>query len=268
MADLLQPQFVEVAGRRLRHLVLGDGRDAVVLVHGFAGSLENWSSTQPALADAGYTVAALDLPGHGQSSLDVGSGSLDELAAIVQAYLEALGAARAHLVGHSMGAALCLALVDRVPERVRSLALLGPAGLGQKIDADYVRGMVSARSRAELEPLLAKTFADPAHLQPGLVARCVEHKARAGASDALGRIAGSRHTATPSGRTLRELAGTVPTVLVWGVHDRVIAPPAPGEFVDPGILLRVLPGAGHLVQLEAPEEVNRILIEFLDERRD
>jgi hypothetical protein len=96
---MTQARFIDVGGRRLRHVILGEDGEAIVLVHGFAGSLESWEANQSALAKEGYTVAALDLPGHGESSLDVGSGSLDELAASVLAYMDAVGIQRAHLVG-------------------------------------------------------------------------------------------------------------------------------------------------------------------------
>lgn len=257
-----QAQFVDVAGRRIRHVVLGNHGDPVVMVHGFGGSLETWSENQAALASAGHVVAALDLPGHGESSLDVGSGSLDELASLVVAYMDAVGIARAHLVGHSMGGAVCLALADREPARVRSLTLLGPAGLGQKINADVIRGLVAACSRDELAPLLRVLFADATRATT-LLDRMVAHKQRAGAVEALMKIASSRYTGTPSGRQLRDVAGTVPTLMIWGVADAMVPPPAPGAFVRDGVLIRVLPRAGHMVQVEAADEVNRLVGDFL-----
>ena len=71
-------EFVVVGGRSLRHRITRGVGDAVVFVHGFGGSLETWQENFAALAAAGRTVAALDLPGHGESSADVGSGSLEE----------------------------------------------------------------------------------------------------------------------------------------------------------------------------------------------
>ena len=133
------PQFIDVAGRRLRHRITGEGGDAVVMLHGFGGSLDTWSANQDPLAAEGWTVASLDLPGHGESSLDVGSGSLDELAAVVLDYLDAVGIRRAHFVGHSMGAALSLVIADGMPSRVQSLVLIGPAGIGQKINAFQIQ---------------------------------------------------------------------------------------------------------------------------------
>jgi pyruvate dehydrogenase E2 component (dihydrolipoamide acetyltransferase) len=258
-----QPRFIEVGGRRLRHVILGEEGEAVVLVHGFAGSLESWEANQSALAREGYTVAALDLPGHGESSLDVGPGSLDELAAVVLAYMDAVGIQRAHLVGHSMGAAACLVVADREPARVRSLALVGPAGLGQKINADFIRGLIVANDRDALAPLLRILFADPSHVTDEMLGRLVAHKRRAGATEALAKIASSRYAGTPSGRQLRDVAGTVPTLMVWGAEDRMIPAPAPGEVAREGVHVCVLPGAGHMVQLEAADEVNRLIADFL-----
>jgi pyruvate dehydrogenase E2 component (dihydrolipoamide acetyltransferase) len=260
---MAQPQFIEVDGRRVRHLVVGEGGDAVVLVHGFGSSLESWRDTQAALAAAGHTVAALDLPGHGESSLDVGSGSLDELAAVVRGYLDVVGIGRAHLVGHSMGAALCLVLADHDATRVRSLTLVAPAGLGQKINADVIRGLVAARSRAELVPLLQVLSGADASVSDELVDRMVAHKQRPGAVEAMAKIAGSRYTGTPAGRSLRDVAGTVPTLMIWGVEDRMIPPPAPGELAREGVLVRVLPRCGHMVQIEAADEVNRLIANFV-----
>lgn len=257
-----EPAFVDVAGRRIRHLVTGEG-DAVLLVHGFAGCIETWSKNQAALAAGGRTVAALDLPGHGESSLDVGSGSLDELVACVRAYLDAAGFDRVHLVGHSMGAALSLALTDHDPARVRSLTLIGPAGFGQRIDPDFIRGMIVARTRDELRPLMRRLYADPARLTDAEVELAIAAKRREGAIEALAKIASSRYAGTPSGRQLRDVAGTVPTLVIWGAQDAVVPPPAPGELTRDGVSVHVLPRAGHLVQVEAADEFNRLVGDFL-----
>jgi pyruvate dehydrogenase E2 component (dihydrolipoamide acetyltransferase) len=258
----MQPQFIDAGGHRIRHRVMGEGGEAIVLVHGFAGSLESWEANQSALANKGATVAALDLPGHGESSLDVGSGSLDELAAAVLAYMDAVGIRRAHLVGHSMGAAACLVLADHAPGRVRTLTLAGPAGLGQKINADLIRGLVVASDRAELAAVLQFLFADPAAVTDDILERLVAYKRRPGVTEALGKIASNRYAGTPSGRQLRDVVGTVPTLLVWGVDDRMIPAPAPGEIVRPDVLIRVLPHAGHMVQAEAADAFNELVTEF------
>jgi pyruvate dehydrogenase E2 component (dihydrolipoamide acetyltransferase) len=261
-ATVSQPRWVDASGRRIRCVVEGDGDEAVVMVHGFGGCLENWSANQAALAD-GRTVVALDLPGHGKSSLDVGTGSLDELGTIVLAFLDALGIDRAHLVGHSMGAALGLVLADREPKRVRSLSLVAPAGTGQKINADFILGYIGARGRDEIAPLLRLLYSDPCRVTDTLIESVVEYKRREGVMEALTKIASSRYGGTPSGRSLREVVGSVPTLVIWGLADAVIPPPPPGEFKDTGVELHVLPVSGHMVQEEAADEVNRLIDAFL-----
>ena len=104
-AEERAPEKLEVAGRRIRFLKVGEGGEPVLLLHGFGGDLGNWLFNQDALA-ARRTVYALDLPGHGESSKDVGAGTLDELAAVTGAFLEAVGVPSAHLVGHSVGGAV------------------------------------------------------------------------------------------------------------------------------------------------------------------
>lgn len=257
--DSPQPGFVMVGDRRLRHRIVRGSGDAVVLVHGFGGSLENWRENFAALAETGRTVAALDLPGHGESSIDVGSGSLDELATAVLGYLDALGLYHVHLVGHSMGAAICLVLADRVPQRVRSLTLIGPAGIGQKINADFIRGYLGARSAAEVEPLLRLLYSDPGYVTEELLQQALDYKRRDGVVEALTKIASSRYGGTPAGRQLRDVAGSVPTLVVWGADDVVIPPPEPALLAREGVELHVLPGRGHMVQVEAAEEVNRLI---------
>ena len=261
--DSPRPEFVTVGGRRLRHLLARGTGDAVVLVHGFGGTLENWRENHLALASAGWTAAALDLPGHGASSTDVGSGSLEELATAVLEYLDAMGLDRAHLVGHSMGAAICLVLADRVPQRVRSLTLVGPAGIGQKINAEFIRGYIGARSSEEIEPLMRLLYSDPRHVTEQLLRQAVEYKRREGVVEALTKIASSRYGSTPAGRQLREVAGSVPTLVVWGADDAVVPPPEPGVLAREGIEFHVLQGRGHMVQVEAAEDVNRLIAALL-----
>jgi pyruvate dehydrogenase E2 component (dihydrolipoamide acetyltransferase) len=256
-------QYVDCGGRRLRHCVLGDGRDAVVLVHGFGGRIEHWSENQSALAASGRTVAALDLPGHGESSTDVGSGSLEELASGVLQYMAAVGIDRAHLVGHSMGAAVSLVMADLEPARVQSLTLVGPAGTGQKINADFIRGFIAARGRDELGSLMRLLFADPQRIPEAWLQQAAAYKQRPGVVEALTRIASSRYGGTPAGHALRDVMGTVPTLVIWGGADAIIPPPAPGELMHAGTTLHVLPGRGHMVQIEAADQVNRLIDDFL-----
>jgi pyruvate dehydrogenase E2 component (dihydrolipoamide acetyltransferase) len=257
------PEKIEVAGRRLRYLKLGEGGEPVLLLHGFGGDLGNWLFNQEALAKT-RTVWAIDLPGHGESSKDVGTGTLDELAATAAAFLESVGAPSAHLVGHSVGGAVALALASAAPSRVRSLSLVSSAGLGREINAGYIDGFVSAATRNALKPLVAQLLADEALVTRKLVDDLLNYKRLEGVDAALRRLADNLFPAGAQGRIFREaLASTnVPVLVVWGEKDRII-PAAHAAGLPAHVKVEVLPGTGHMVQMEAAGAVNRLLSAFL-----
>ena len=90
------PQKIDVGGHRLRYLKRGEGGEPMLLIHGFGGDLNNWLFNQPALAER-HTTYALDLPGHGGSAKQVGTGDVGALAAAVCDFMAAKGIARARL---------------------------------------------------------------------------------------------------------------------------------------------------------------------------
>ena len=198
------PQLVEVGGRTISYLTLAPEEptgDPVVLVHGYGGDKNSWLFVQQPLAES-YTAIALDLPGHGASSKDVGDGSLSMLADTVVGFLDALEISRAHLVGHSLGGAVIAAVAKATPGKVVSLTLLAPAGFTAEADAEYLRGFAAASSRRELKPLLGRLFADESLVTRQLVDDLLKYKRldgvdkalTAGARDPAGRRpAGDRH---------------------------------------------------------------------------
>src|SRR5439155_1648509 len=101
------PAIAVVRGQPLRYLKRGQGGEAAVLMHGFGGDLNTWLFNHQALA-AKRAIYALDLPGHGGSSKQVGGGTLREFAEVLETFLDVVGLSKAHLVGHSMGGAVAL----------------------------------------------------------------------------------------------------------------------------------------------------------------
>lgn len=257
-----QPEHIEIAGRRLRHLIQrGDG-DAVVLVHGFGGNLENWLMNQGDLAAGGSTVAALDLPGHGESSKSLESGSLAELARVVIDYLDAVGLDDVHLVGHSMGAAVCLETARRAAGRVKSLTLLAPAGLGQAVNREFLDAFASADSRKPLKAAMQLLFANEELVTRQLVDDTLKYKRLEGVTAALTQLAGN--ALAEAGETVPAGLGTIPTLVIWGSRDAIIPPPEVAALARPGVSVKVLDGYGHMIQVEAATEVNSLVRQFLD----
>ena len=162
----------------------------VLLVHGYGGDRNSWLFLHEPLA-ARYRVYALDLPGHGTSSKDVGDGSVGLLADAVLGVLDAIGVERAHLVGHSLGGAVAAAAAAGHPERVRSLTLIAPAGFGPEINAGYLRGFADAQTRRELKPVVGQLFADESLVTRQVVDDLLAYKRLDGVDAALHTLLGT-----------------------------------------------------------------------------
>ncbi len=182
-------QTADVSGRKISYAGVGDDGDVILLVHGYGGDRNSWLFLQEPLA-ARYRVYALDLPGHGASAKDVGDGTLDVLAGAVTGVLDAVGASRAHLVGHSLGGAAVLAAAARDRGRIASLTLIAPAGFGTEINVGYLRGFAEAQSRRELKPVVAQLFADEHLVTRQLIDDLLAYKRLDGADEALHTLLG------------------------------------------------------------------------------
>jgi pyruvate dehydrogenase E2 component (dihydrolipoamide acetyltransferase) len=262
-AHEVAPEFAVVGGRTLRYLQQGDGGQPALLVHGFAGNLNNWLFNQAVLA-SDRTVYALDLPGHGLSSKEVGDGSLETLANVVRDWLDTLGLPRVHLIGHSMGGGIALAMALRYPDRLLSCTLIASAALGSEIDADYIDGVVTADRRKQLKPYLERLFADPSLVTRQLVDDLLKFKRVDGVREALTTLANNFIADGKQILEFRERLNEiqVPILVIWGDKDRVL-PPSHAEALPGRCEVEVLSDCGHMVQMEAPGEVNRLIARFL-----
>lgn len=255
------PQKVEAGGYTLRYLRRGSGAETVVLVHGFGGDLDNWQFTYDALA-GNRTVYALDLPGHGESTKRLQRGDFDDLAAALAAFMDALSIERAHLVGHSLGGALAIALAQQYPARVETVTLIGSAGLGEEIDGSYITAFAAANSRAALKPLLARLFGSDEFVTRRLVDDVLKYKRLEGVVAALTQLGGALFPDGRQTRVFRDELGLLPhrVQVIWGENDAIIpVAHARGLPVD----VHVFPGRGHMVQLEAAADVNAAIERFI-----
>ncbi|HEX8592668.1 MAG TPA: acetoin dehydrogenase dihydrolipoyllysine-residue acetyltransferase subunit [Pseudomonas sp.] len=252
-------QKIELHGRTLRYFDMGEGGTPLVLIHGFGGDLNNWLFNHQVLA-AHRRVIALDLPGHGESGKTLQTGDLDELSHSVLALLDHLEIDTAHLAGHSMGGAVALNVARLAPRRVASLILIASAGLGADINGDYLQGFVDANNRNALKPQLTKLFSDPGLVNRQMLEDMLKFKRLEGVSDALQQLvdqlfAGARQTID-----LRAQVGVKPSLVIWGAQDEII----PAHHAQ-GLSARIeiLPGQSHMVQMEAADQVNHLIEDFL-----
>jgi len=257
-------QTADVGGRKISYAGAGTDGEVILLVHGYGGDRNSWLFLQEPLA-AKYRVYALDLPGHGTSAKDVGDGSPAVLAGAVTGVLDALGAARAHLVGHSMGGAVALTAAARDPGRIASLTLIAPSGFGSEINAGYLRGFADAQTRRELKPVVGQLFADESLVTRQLVDELLAYKRLDGVDEALhillGALLDGDTQASDSAALMAALGDAVPVTVVWGREDRVI-PAVQAESV-PGAARRLIDRAGHMPHMERPAEVQAAIEETI-----
>ncbi len=164
----------------------GEGPD-VVLIHGYGSDRLSWLATSPALMPLSR-VHALDLPGHGESDMDAGDGSVAALTARVIATLDSAGLSRAHLVGHSLGGAISLLIAAQQPERVASLSLIAPLGLGRGVDESFVAGLTALQDADQALDLLRRLVVKPILINKMTAQRAVDQLNRDGAREAFRRI--------------------------------------------------------------------------------
>lgn len=253
----------------------------LLLVHGMAGSCENWRPVIEPLS-LRQTVIAPDLPGHGASEPGGGDYSLGSLASGLRDLLLALGQERATLVGHSLGGGVAMQFTYQFPEMVERLVLvssggLGPdvspilraatlpganlfigatAGIGQRIGSALGRGLGAVGLRPS---------ADVAEVARGY-ASLTDPERRAAFLATLHAVVGAEGQRVAATDRLY-LAERLPVLIVWGARDPII-PASHAEAAHeslPHSRLELFEDVGHLPQAEAPGRFVAALERFLAE---
>ena len=256
-------EVVSANGLEIAYERHGEG-PPLVLVHGAATDARMWRPQVAALSDE-FTVVAWDEPGAGRSSDVPGDFALADYAHSLAALIEALALGPAHVAGLSWGGTIALELYRHHPEVVATLLLVDTyAGWKGSLPEKEVRARVEglrqmlAAGEHAFDPTLPGLFAgDPpaefvplmnamaADVRPGSMRTALLVMAEADQRDLLPRIA-------------------VPTLLLWGELDRRSPLNVARQFEDaiPAAKLVVIPGAGHVSNLEAPERFNDAVREF------
>ena len=260
-------QSVSYQGAQMHWRAWGKGAPLVML-HGGHGSWLHWVRNIEALADAGYTVWLPDLPGFGDSDLPPAPGDFASFLAMVGATLQAVvgTGAPVNLAGFSFGGLVAAELAASAAARhlaIRRLALLGPGGHGgarrQPLEMLNWR---KADSPQALEAALRNNLASLMLHQPDSIdALAVQVQARASAATRFRSKPISRSAAL--GPALAHI--TCPTLLAWGEHDVTADPVLVGPAMQarqPGLQLRIVPGAGHWVQYEAAPATLALLTDW------
>jgi pimeloyl-ACP methyl ester carboxylesterase len=263
-AEILR-RAIEVGGIRMSYLTSPPSQASadptILLVHGSGVSARSWTAQLTGLGQ-GLRVLAMDLPGHGDSD-PMPEATVQAYADAARGFLEALRLGPVFVVGHSLGGGVALALAGRCPEMVRGLILLSTCAKLSETDGSleglpwYLPG--------PLRKIVFVSLAKKVLFAPGARDRAVRvgmEEIRACRPETI-----LKDVAAAKRMDLEEVARglRIPALILCGSRD-TLTPPALSEGLNhliPGSRLLVLEGAGHMLPLEAPERVNRQILEFV-----
>jgi len=276
----IDPRTITLHGRPLSYVQAGSG-PVLLLIHGIAGSLDNWQEVIEPLARR-HTVVAPDLPGHGGSAPGAGDYSLGALAAELRDLLVALGHERATLVGHSLGGGIAMQFAYQFPEITERLVLVSSGGLGPEVSAILraaalpgaelfigataaLGSTVGTKVARGLAVVGLRPTTDVSEVARGYASLVDSGRRRAFLATLRGVI-GTGGQRIHAGDRLY-LAGGMPVLIIWGARDPII-PVHHAERAHeaiPGSHLEVFEKVGHLPQLEAPGRFIAVLERFIAE---
>jgi pimeloyl-ACP methyl ester carboxylesterase len=230
--------IVEVNGVRLAYDDRGAGTP-IVFLHAFPLNRTMWAAQESTLSQR-FRVITVDLRGHGESDAPLWRYTLDQYADDVNALLDHLSIQRAVMAGLSMGGYVLFAMYRR--------------------HSDRIRGLIFADTRAEADQPAQATWRFNLAQKVERVRAIILSTPISGIVGDLMAIA-ERPDSTPLLKTI-----TLPTLVLVGDQDRLTTPEENRCLADgiPGARLEIIPGAGHLSNMEQPELFNQAVSAFME----
>jgi pimeloyl-ACP methyl ester carboxylesterase len=271
------------------------GAEPALYVHGLGGSSQNFTDLAGLLADR-FDGQALDLPGFGYSD-PTGRYSLPGFAGTVIAYLEQAGRGPVHLVGNSLGGSIAVRVAGLRPDLVRTLTLISPAmpfldprrtAQNQvlpllalpRADRLFAWGMARMTVEEMAEQVLSACFGDTSKVLPQRRAEAIEeiklrytvaHYPKAYLATLRGLVSSFVRAYLPGMNSQWKIAARIqaPTLVIGGLSDKLVDSRVPAQVarVIPDSRLLILPGVGHVAQMEVPRVVARAVVGMLNEVR-
>jgi non-heme chloroperoxidase len=256
-------------GPRLHYAERGDPTgEAIIFLQGYSDSWFSFSGVLSLLSPE-YHAFAPDQRGHGDSDRPEGRYTVDDYAADVDAFMDAVGVEEATLVGHSGGTLIAPRVALSYPHRVSRLVLIGSAIMGARNEVMLELGEAVRALEDPVPVEFVREFQESTIYRPipqefldKAVSESLKLPARVWRDYMEGVILTPDHEAQ-----LREI--NVPTLIIWGEQDAMF----PREDVEqlartiPDATLKVYPETGHAVHWERPEQVVRDLEAFMKDTR-
>ncbi len=259
----MELKSVMVEGQTLCYLERdgdGDG-DVMVFLHGFAANKENWLRFTRYIPNS-FRVIAVDLPGHGESSLEFERpydvGSMERRLSVA---VRKLGLTRFHLVGNSMGGLVSLLYSRNHPEQIISLGLFDSAGVVTSVKSDFFKALEQGRNplivstRKDYDNLLALCFEKEPYLPwPARNVMARRQRDRTEHNSRMWKDLFLDLNDTPVRDKLSKLE--LPVLVLWGDRDRVldISGAMVLKSMIPNATLKVIENCGHVPMVEKPKE--------------
>jgi pimeloyl-ACP methyl ester carboxylesterase len=267
---------VRLSGAEVTYAEIGEG-EPVIFIHGLAGCWRNWLENLPHFGQR-YRAIALDLPGFGESPMPSWEISMPAYGRLLNEFCERLGLERvAALAGNSMGGFVATEAAIEQPERYERLVLVSAAGVSLS-EAKGRRFEAAARTLKAAAPFFLNADRDiwlnrplgrraafgwimraPEKLRPELLKEQVNPGLNApGFVPSLASMVGF-----DTRRRLTEIE--VPTLIVWGLSDRIVPVEAALRYhrLIPRSRLEIFERTGHVPELERPLRFNALLDDFL-----
>lgn len=240
-----QSQYLAVEGNRIHYRTAGEGPLSLVMIHGAGGS---WQALAPQLelGNSGLRVIIPDLPGHGHSE-GLAQDSVPIYAEFLHEFMQNLGLSQLVLAGHSLGGAIAQEFALSWPESLNALILLS-TGARLRVGPTFLTSLAQEADGLPASALELNPNSDPETMVMSPMGRYLDYLAcdRFDRMEAINQI-------------------TLPTLVMAGEQD-TSTPPKYARYLAeriPNAELVLIPEAGHLMPLEAPEQVNAALLNFL-----
>ncbi len=280
-----QHSFVDTNNIRLHCVTQGQG-ELVLLLHGFPEFWYSWRNQIPALARH-YKVVVPDLRGYNDSDKPEGGYDLDTLTKDIRGLIEGLGYVKAHIVGHDCGGAIAWNLAQKSPQAIDRLAILNaahPHKYFQELmgNVDQLRRswyVLAFQVPGIPEWIIQQNLKD--FVKALLQGQAIRKSAFSGeitqiyqaALEKPGALVAAlkyyRHLLLPQNWfnwLQKPTPITAPTLILWGEEDSLLSNKLTeglDKLITAPFKLKLIPNCGHWLQQEAPQTVNRELLNFL-----